>query len=230
MAPQVTIQPTQSDVLAESLRARIQSAQLADGEFFMTEAELAKEYGVSRTVAREAVARLVAIGILEGRKRKGLVVRRPDPLRLLQLGLPSLQDSEKDVAELAMLRYVIEMGAIEPAINNATDDQVVQLCQLADEFEQAIRNGEVHRVTELDIAFHSVLLQMTGSNLVAGMQRVLVSFFQSKYPDQTSDERTDQRMIWEHQELAAAVRDRDTSRARSMLHMQSRDWLSAQDS
>jgi DNA-binding FadR family transcriptional regulator len=33
------------------------SLRLSDGDFFMTEADLAKEYGVSRTVAREAVGR-----------------------------------------------------------------------------------------------------------------------------------------------------------------------------
>ena len=121
-------QETQSVDLADRLRERIQSSGLADGELFMTESELADEYGVSRTVAREAVGRLAAIGLLECRKSKGLVVRRPDPLRLLELGLPSLIDSQRDLSELAMLRYVLEMGAVEPAVRNGTDDQIRRLC------------------------------------------------------------------------------------------------------
>lgn len=56
----------------------------------MTEAQLAAEYGASRTVIREAVSRLQALGILEGRKRKGLIVRHPDPLQLFSNSLPSL--------------------------------------------------------------------------------------------------------------------------------------------
>jgi len=195
----------------------------------MTEAELAEEYGVSRTVAREAVGRLAAIGLLEGRKRKGLVVRRPDPLRLLELGLPSLFDSPQDVFELAMLRYVLEMGAVEPAVRNGTDDQVRRLSELADEMEEAIHNGTSERVVEIDIAFHSVLLEMTGSTLVAGMQRVLVRFFASSR-EAASNEATDNRVIWEHQELAAAIRDRDANQARAMLHLQAREWLSFQKS
>lgn len=222
----IEIQATQSGDLAERLRKRIQSSKLADGELFMTEAELAEEYGVSRTVAREAVGRLAAIGLLEGRKRKGLVVRRPDPLHLLQLGLPSLVDSEEDVSELAMLRYVLEMGAIELAIQNGTDQQIQQLSELANELETTILNGDHSRVAELDISFHSVLLQMTSSDLVAGMQRVLVRFFESVYPDDPPKAADiGERMIWEHQELAAAIRDRDLNRARTMLQMQSRAWL-----
>ena len=225
MATKINHQSTQPDDLAERLRERIQSARLADGEFFMTEADLAEEYGVSRTVAREAVGRLTAIGLLEGRKRKGLVVRRPDPLRLLQLGLPSLLDSQQDISELAMLRYVVEMGAIDLAIWNGTDEQSLRLCELANELEEGIRKGEDNRIAELDLSFHSALLQMTGSKLISGMQRVLVSFFESAYHDYLADEVNGERMIWEHQELAAAIRDRDSNRARTMMQMQSRSWL-----
>ena len=65
---------TQVRELAQKIRHRIQTERLPDGSFFMTEAQLAAEYGTSRTVTREAVSRLQALGILEGRKRKGLIV------------------------------------------------------------------------------------------------------------------------------------------------------------
>ena len=213
MATETSTQLTQSDELAQRIRARIQSERLLDGAFFMTEADLAAEYGVSRTVAREAVSRL------------GLIVRRPDPLRLLQLGLPSLFDSAQDIAELAMLRYVVEMGAVDLAIRNGSDEQCQQLCDLAAEMKAAIRSTHPERISELDIAFHSLLLQMTSSTLIAGMQRVLVNFFESAYQGYESDAATGERMIWEHQELAVAIRDRDSNRARTMMQMQSRNWL-----
>ncbi|WP_417385777.1 FadR/GntR family transcriptional regulator [Gimesia sp.] len=230
MSTEINYQVTQSDELAERIRQRIQSERLADGAFFMTESDLAEEYQVSRTVAREAVSRLTAIGLLEGRKRIGLIVRRPDPLRLLQLGLPSLFDSEQDVSELSMLRYVVEMGAVDLAIRNGSDEQCQQLCKRADEMATAIRSDQPERIAELDIAFHSLLLQMTSSTLIAGMQRVLVNFFQSVYQEYQSDETTGERMIWEHQELAAAIRDRDSNRARTMMQMQSRNWLNQNNS
>ncbi|HCO24077.1 MAG: GntR family transcriptional regulator [Gimesia sp.] len=225
MSAEINYQITQSDELAERIRERIQSERLADGAFFMTESDLAEEYQVSRTVAREAVSRLTAIGLLEGRKRIGLIVRRPDPLRLLQLGLPSLFDSEQDVSELSMLRYVVEMGAVDLAIRNGSDEQCQQLCELAEEMALAIRSDQPEKIAERDIAFHSLLLQMTSSKLIAGMQRVLVNFFQSVYQEYQSDETTGERMIWEHQELAVAIRDRDSNRARTMMQMQSRNWL-----
>ena len=88
---------TQAEGLAATLRREIQESPLEDGDFFMTESDLAETYGVSRTVAREAVGRLKSLGMLEGRKRKGLIIRRPDPLKLLTQTLPSLVSNEDDL-------------------------------------------------------------------------------------------------------------------------------------
>src|SRR5690349_3732924 len=157
--------------LAEEIRRRIQAEQLADGSFFMTDAQLAEEYGASRTVVREAVSRLQALGLLEGRKRKGLIVRHPDPLRLLSNSLPSLVGSQEDWRELAMLRYALEVGAIELAIRAATDEQLARLSEVTDDMEAALRDDtESERTVALDLEFHALILQMTGSRMIAGMQ------------------------------------------------------------
>jgi len=54
---------TQARELARKIRHRIQTEHWTDGAFFMTEAQLAAEYGASRTVTREAVNRLQALGV-----------------------------------------------------------------------------------------------------------------------------------------------------------------------
>jgi DNA-binding FadR family transcriptional regulator len=216
---------SQAQELAQRIRARIQGAQLADGSFFMTEAQLAAEYGVSRTVTREAVSRLQALGILEGRKRKGLLVRHPDPLRLLSSSLPSLVASPDDWQELAQLRYALEVGAIELAIRTATDEQIERLGQITQQMEEALRQDtESPRSVGLDLEFHAQILQMTGSRLIAGMQQVLVQFFQIA-PHSERTAASAERIIWEHRELLNAIRDRDIERARAMIRLQFRATL-----
>jgi GntR family transcriptional repressor for pyruvate dehydrogenase complex len=217
-----------SQQLAERIRRHIEKARLPDGELFMTEAEVAEKYEVSRTVAREAVGRLRAIGLLEGRKRKGLIVRRPDPVLLFSASLPALARSKQDVAELARLRYVLEVGAVELAVKNATEDQITRLMGLAEQIKSMVlsRSG-LKKEVELDISFHSLLLEMTGSVLIAGMQRVLVDFFRSiraRVPAGNPVELAE-RIAWEHLELASAIRDRDVERARTMIRIQVRHYL-----
>lgn len=218
---------TQVRELAQKIRHRIQTERLPDGSFFMTEAQLAAEYGTSRTVTREAVSRLQALGILEGRKRKGLIVRCPDPLRLFQNSLPSLVTSPDDWRDLAQLRYAIEVGAIELAIRGATDEQIERLAQIEQELEQAVQEDiQSARTIELDVKFHSLILEMTGSRLIAGMQQVLVKFFQTM-PRSILSSASAERICWEHRELLDAIRDRDIERARAMIRVQIRATLDA---
>lgn len=219
-----------SQQLAERLRQQIERSRLPDGELFMTEAEVAEKFDVSRTVAREAVGRLRAIGLLEGRQRKGLIVRHPDPVRLFSASLPSLARSEQDLADLARLRYALEVGAIELAVRNATSEQVERLVELTQQMKRsASRPKSQKQDEELDIAFHSLLLEMTGSTLIAGMQGVLVQFFRSLGPRQAPDAANAERVAWEHAELASAIRDRDVERARAMIRVQIRCYLPESD-
>ena len=218
---------TQVRELAQKIRHRIQTERLPDGSFFMTEAQLAAEYGTSRTVTREAVSRLQALGILEGRKRKGLIVRCPDPLRLFQNSLPSMVTSPDDWKDLAQLRYAIEVGAIELAIRGATDEQIERLTQIEQELEQAVQEDmQSARTIELDVKFHSMILEMTGSRLIAGMQQVLVQFFQTM-PRSFLSSASAERICWEHRELLDAIRDRDIERSRAMIRVQIRATLDA---
>lgn len=220
---------SQANELADSIRLRIQAEQLAEGALFMTEAQLAEEYGASRTVVREAVSRLQALGLLEGRKRKGLIVRHPDPLRLFSNSLPSLVRSQEDWRELAMLRYAIEVGAIELAIRSATGEQLERLAEITDDMEAALRDDtESERTVALDLEFHALILQMTGSRMIAGMQQLLVQFFQIA-PHAENTPASAERIIWEHRELYSAIRDRDVERARSMIRLQFRSTLGAVD-
>ena len=216
---------SQANELADAIRQRIQAEQLAEGALFMTEGQLAEEYGASRTVVREAVSRLQALGLLEGRKRKGLIVRHPDPLRLLSNSLPSLVGSQEDWRELAMLRYALEVGAIELAIRAATDEQLARLSRITDDMEAALRDDtESERTVALDLEFHALILQMTGSRMIAGMQQLLVQFFQIA-PHAENTPASAERIIWEHRELYSAIRDRDVERARSMIRLQFRSTL-----
>jgi GntR family transcriptional repressor for pyruvate dehydrogenase complex len=223
--PETARSTSQATELAQKVRRRIQAEQMADGMFFMTEAQLAAEYGVSRTVAREAVGRLQALGILEGRKRKGLVIRHPDPLRLLSTSLPSLVGSPEDWRELSQLRYALEVGAIELAIRAATNEQIEELGKIVVELEEALREDAAgRRALELDLVFHAHILQMTGSRLIAGMQQVLVQYFQIA-PQGDGNPASAERITWEHRELYNAIRDRDLERARAMIRMQFRETL-----
>jgi len=214
--------------LAEQIRSRIATQQFSDGDLFMTEAQLAKEYGVSRNIAREAVSQLRGLGILEGRKSKGLLVRRPNTVRLLSHSLTAIAQSEEDVRELAKLRYVVEVGAIELAVNHATDEQIARLKQLARDYEQERRgDARMDRQIELELAYHGLILEMTGSALIIGMQQALTKFFFKLFGLETGSPPppTDDRGIWQHHAIAEAIGNRDVESARALIRLHFEEML-----
>lgn len=209
--------------IAEEVQRALLSSGLQEGERFMTEAELAQRYGVSRGIAREAVGRLRALGLLDSRQRKGIVVGRVDPVGLVARALPMYHQSARDLVSLARLRYVLEVGAIELAIKNATAEQIHQLAELAGKFaEMRGKPASAARANETDLAFHRLLLDMTGEPLIAGMHQVLAEYFHLETKASASRIAVDEATCWQHSAIVQAMKNRDVEQARALLrqHLQ----------
>jgi len=67
-------EPTLSDRVATSMLETILSSDMQVGDRLPSERELGDQFGVSRTVVREAVRALVAKGVIEVRRGTGLQV------------------------------------------------------------------------------------------------------------------------------------------------------------
>ena len=217
-----------ADTLANSLAERIHrdtiDRNLQEGDFFMTVDQVGSHYEVSRTIAREAVSQLRALGILQSRQRTGLLVGRPDPVDLMARCIPFYgRGSEGDeVFRLLQLRYALETGAVDLAVSTAHDDQVSQLHDYSQEFD-AVASVEGHssEADRIDLAFHRLVLEMTANPLISGMHRVLSEYFHaSTQLEQPPDAG---KAIREHYMIADAFARRDAETARTVLrcHLES---------
>ncbi len=66
--------------IAESLRLKIESGEIAPGEQLRTEAELREHYDASRNTIRDAIKWLISLGLVETRPGQGtFVVKKVDP-------------------------------------------------------------------------------------------------------------------------------------------------------
>jgi len=227
--PSLSLQQNHSslaDRLAKRIRTKLQSKPVREGDVFMTEAQVAIEFDVSRTIVREAVSRLRALGILEGRQGKGLVARRPDLIQLISESVPSLAGSEEDFRDLIELRYVLEVGGIELAVANATPVQIEQLHQIAEKFAQAVESSQdAKQQIPLDLKFHTLLLEMTHSTLIAGLNKVLARFFEAHVvrnfeangPGGKTTKQHREETAKQHFEIVSAIEQRDVERARYVI-------------
>lgn len=68
-----------ADQVAEQLSAEIKLGRFAPGDKLHTEARLAEQFAVSRTVMREAVPRLKSLGLVDSRQGNGVFVSAQQP-------------------------------------------------------------------------------------------------------------------------------------------------------
>jgi DNA-binding FadR family transcriptional regulator len=72
--------------LADLLRDRIESGDLAPGEPLPSELRLAQEFGISRTTVRQAIGQLRTEGLVTVDRPRGTFVRVPELTETIPLG------------------------------------------------------------------------------------------------------------------------------------------------
>ncbi|MEN3745743.1 FadR/GntR family transcriptional regulator [Sphingomonas sp. HF-S3] len=132
-----------------------------DGKAFPTEAELAKQHGVSRSVTREAVKMLTAKGLLSARPRQGTVIQPTASWNLFDTDvlrwLLERQFSVELLKHFNQLRVAIEPEAAALAARFASDAELERIGEGLARMEAAERG--LDDTLEADIAFHVAILR-----------------------------------------------------------------------
>ena len=136
-----------------------------DNQPFPTEAELAQQYDVSRSVVREAVKMLTAKGLLSARPRQGTVVQPSSSWNLF--GPDVLNWLLERKFSLNLLRQFTELRlAVEPAAAALAaqrgDREHLQTIAAAFHRMEAAERGEDDPLMA-DIAFHISILRASGN-------------------------------------------------------------------
>ena len=161
--------------VVSSLGQRIGAGELVPSTD-LTLASLEAEYGVSRTVVREAVRVLESKGMLVSRRRIGLVVQPVENWDLLDRSVIQwrLAGSHREqlLLEMMEVRAALEPEAARLAAVRATDAQRARLVALAEELERLglALLGDGPDFLKADNAFHSLLLEASGNLLLSRMR------------------------------------------------------------
>lgn len=150
--------PKLAERLAKRLIEAIQEGRLAAGSRLPTEQALCEQYGVSRTVVREAISMLKREGMVASRQGSGTYVTA-NPSVALRLAPP--QGNFEAVVEILEIRSALEIKAAELAAKRRTNAQLRAMRNALAELDEAVERGE-DGVRE-DLAFHRSIVLATGN-------------------------------------------------------------------
>ena len=210
--------------LVDALGDRIRDGSLAAGDKLPTEAEIMGEFGVSRTVVREAISKLQASGLVQTRHGIGtFVVGLGDaaPFRVSPEQLATL----RDVIALLELRIGIETEAAGLAALRRTEQNLIYMRSAVQAFERAIEQGR--DAVGPDFQFHLEIARATQNphfaDIMGSLGSSIIPRARLDAPVDQSDERRQylQSVNREHQSIldAIAAQDAESARAAMRTHL-----------
>ncbi len=146
--------------LVTLLLADIRNGVYPVGSQLPVESQLCARYGVSRTVLREAVARLKAEGLIDTQQGRGSFVLAHS-LRTPFRFEPSKASTLQVVTQLAELRLGVEGTAARLAAQRRSPAHLARLSRCLGIMAEAVRTGA--NGSEADLEFHETIAEATGN-------------------------------------------------------------------
>ena len=209
------------DAAIQAIRSTIASGELAAGARMPPERVLVEQLGVSRTVVREALSSLEALGLIETRGTRGRFVSpraitEPD-------GIVSewLQQHSHEILELDEIRSVLEAHAIR----SLSDWEAINAAQgaftIVRQQGEALDRGDAVEAARLDRAFHEHISFFTQNSSLKELIQRLAGESRPETLAVYSLRDAAQRSLAQHREIVRALAASDIERAAELtrLHM-----------
>ena len=151
-----------SDQVFDQIRELIYRGKLKPGEKLMTERDLAQAMNVSRTAIRDAIQRLVAMGLIVQKQGQGTFVKPVDATLETPLA-KAIKAQNASLEDLLEVRMGLECHAAAFAAKRADETDITAMIQSIDEMQEEIKSGRLG--TEADTAFHMAIAYATKNPL-----------------------------------------------------------------
>jgi GntR family transcriptional repressor for pyruvate dehydrogenase complex len=168
-----------STVVAESLAEKILSGQLQPGAQLPTEAELCAEYDVSRTVVREAVARLRSDGMVVPHQGRGMFVSEMPTPRNFSIPDEALKTLPETIA-LLELRLSVEVEAAGLCAERRTEAEAIEIRALMEQVD-ALHEDPAAVQIHYDYDFHLAVAKAARNEFIHGFLTYLKPMIVPRY-------------------------------------------------
>jgi GntR family transcriptional repressor for pyruvate dehydrogenase complex len=170
--------------LVDRIRTQLPELATPDGRL-PSERALSELLEVSRPALREAMRRLVDLGLVEATRGSGAFLVRPD------------------LEELLVVRRALEPVAAHLAARHATDDERGQVGRLAAQLARAQRYPE--RFAALDLELHRAVAQASHNRVLIACLDDLDQMMRASRAQTAGDPATRQATLDDLQKLSAAI-------------------------
>ncbi|MTI18051.1 FCD domain-containing protein [Rhodobacteraceae bacterium RKSG542] len=211
--------------IGEKLKTLIRNGTFKVGDKLPPERVICVDYGISRTVVREAIIMLELQGMVSVKKGSGIHVISEVPINessgdcRTEQALRRLISEMQEAGPFEMLeaRQHVECLTVELAASKITEEQLAQLAEI----QQRAVSEDRARDSNWDKEFHLLLGKATGNSVIALLVELMWDG-RAKNPLWNSlhkhiDEKDLNSWCKEHQDIMDALASRDSRRAQHAM-------------
>lgn len=203
--------------VVERISDQIFDGSLRKGDQLPNERALAEQYGVSRTVIREAMKTLANTGLIEVRTGQGTFVV-DDTAGALKNSIQTLMrvgSDENRLRELVELRELLEPGVAELAARRAEREEIERMQAMIDEMSSHMDDETSY--IRADNRFHQLIALASRNRLIPRILDSIVDLLNELRGEIFQVEGGPERGQAHHRTILAAIRDRDAPAARMAM-------------
>lgn len=210
-----------ADGVSDAIAAALFDGRISPGEPLPPEGEIAKEFGVSKPIAREALRQLTAAGLIFTQQGKVARAKALSGEQMDKIYGYAVRSSLKRLQEANEMRRVIEAGIARLAAERRDEEGLALMRQGLADMSASLRQPS--GFTEADILFHLGLATATGNGMIRvqmeglrSVQREVSELFSRRANRSDDDWRA---TIARHQAIYDAVASGDAGLAEQKIRV-----------
>lgn len=208
---------TLAEIVSERIKTFISENNCEPGERLPSEKEIIDMLGVSRTIVREALKTLQSQGIIEIKQGVGIFVKEIMLQGLFKDISPFIKFDKLKFKEFIDTRIILELGAIELAIEHYHLDKIEQMTYWNETILEKTRIGE--NAKNEDLYFHSSLFKATGNETFIQLSSIITEYFNMNQLEEIVDLNSLLISYEEHKSIINSIINKDVDKAKQMMKM-----------
>lgn len=219
-----------ADTVSDAIAVALFDGRIAPGDALPTEGEIAKEFGVSKPIAREALRQLTSAGLISTQQGKVARAKAINGEPLEKIYGYAVRSSLTRLREANEMRRVVETGIARLAAERRDKSGLAVMERALDEMRHALKEPE--GFTEADILFHLGMALATGNTMIRvqmegmrAVQREVSELFSRRSNRTDADWNA---TVERHRKIyeAIAAGDADLAQKRIEVHFEAADIAS----
>ncbi len=212
---------SRSGLVEQQLREYIMGSRLAPGHQLPSENELSGRLGVSRSVIREGLKALEAVGVITTHQGKGSFVSEFDSAAIADNLAISLRFDRPSLKDILEIRKTLETGFLSRVAPHLTDDDFQALDEIVHRMRQKLRKSKTFLLEDME--FHRVLYRKLNNRVLLNILEMFWKLFGQIEEGSPHSLSQLSGAVNQHKAIVTALKKGDLTRAEHLLELHFRD-------